>query len=101
MDRAVWRACPDGGVSSCVRDYLGPAGTRRRAPARGPAKVEVGGGGCDEIGLGAITDTVQQAYGPVAFDRSLVELAMLPTPRQGCPACAGRRFNFPADLNGQ
>ena len=32
-DRAVWRACPDGGVSSCVRDYLGPAGTRRRTPA--------------------------------------------------------------------
>jgi hypothetical protein len=65
------------------------------------AKIEVKGGGWDEIGLGAITDTVQQAYGPVAFDRSLVELAMLPTPRQGCPACAGRRFNFPADLNEQ
>src|SRR5271165_7272296 len=49
------------------------------------AKIEVKGGGWDEIGLGAITDTVQQAYGPVAFDRSLVELAMLPIPRQGCP----------------
>ena len=59
------------------------------------AKIEVKGGGWDEIGLGAITDTVQQAYGPVAFDRSLVELAMLPIPRQGCPACARRRFNSP------
>jgi hypothetical protein len=66
-----------------------------------PAKIAVEGGGWDEIGLGAITDIVQQAYGPVAFDRSLVGLAMPPTPRQGCPACEGRRFNFPADLNEQ
>jgi hypothetical protein len=52
----------------------------------------------EEIGLGAITDFVQQAFGPVDLDRSLVELSVTAAPRPGCPACAGRRFNFPADL---
>jgi hypothetical protein len=52
----------------------------------------------DDIGLGAITDFVQQAFGPVDFDRSLVELTVMAAPRPGCPACAGRRFKFPADL---
>jgi tetratricopeptide (TPR) repeat protein len=50
------------------------------------------------IGLGAITDFVQQAFGPVDFDRSLVELTAADVPLPGCPACAGRRFKFPADL---
>ena len=48
--------------------------------------------------LGAITDFVQQAFGPVDLDRSLVELTATASPWPGCPACAGRRFNFPADL---
>src|SRR5260370_42103441 len=52
----------------------------------------------DDIGLGAITDFVQQAFGPVELDRSLVELTVTAAPRPGCPACAGRRFKFPADL---
>ena len=52
----------------------------------------------DDIGLGAITDFVQQAFGPVDLDRSLVELTVTAAPLPGCPACAGRRFNFPADL---
>ena len=52
----------------------------------------------DAIGLGAITDFVQQEFGPVELDRSLVELTVTDDPRPGCPACAGRRFNFPADL---
>ena len=52
----------------------------------------------DDIGLGAITDFVQQAFGPVNLDRSLVELTVTAAPRPGCPACAGRRFKFPADL---
>ena len=36
----------------------------------------------EDIGLGAITDFVQQAFGPVDFDRSLVELtaAGVPSP---------------------
>lgn len=66
-----------------------------------PAEIAVESDGWDEIGLGAITDIAQQAYGPVAFDRSLVELTVLPAPLPGCPACAGGRFNFPADLNAQ
>jgi hypothetical protein len=52
----------------------------------------------EDIGLGAITDFVQQAFGPVDLDRSLVELTVTAAPRPGCPACAGRRFKFPADL---
>jgi tetratricopeptide (TPR) repeat protein len=52
----------------------------------------------EDIGLGAITDFVQQAFGPVGFDRSLVELTVTGVPLPGCPACAGRRFKFPADL---
>jgi hypothetical protein len=52
----------------------------------------------EDIGLGAITDFVQQAFGPVDFDRSLVELTAAGIPLPGCPACAGRRFKFPADL---
>jgi len=52
----------------------------------------------DAIGLGAITDFVQQEFGPVDLDRSLVELTVTADPWPGCPACAGRRFNFPADL---
>jgi hypothetical protein len=54
--------------------------------------------GWEDIGLGAITDFVQQAFGPVDFDRSLVELTATGVPLPGCPACAGRRFEFPADL---
>lgn len=52
----------------------------------------------EDIGLGAITDFVQQAFGPVDFDRSLVELIATGIAFPGCPACAGRRFKFPADL---
>lgn len=52
----------------------------------------------EDIGLGAITDFVQQAFGPVDFDRSLVELTATSVPFPGCPACVGRRFKFPADL---
>ncbi len=52
----------------------------------------------DAIGLGAITDFVQEAFGPVDLDRSLVELTVTAAPLPGCPACAGRRFKFPADL---
>ena len=54
--------------------------------------------GWEDIGLGAITDFVQQAFGPVDFDRSLVELTSTSAPLPGCLACAGRRFKFPADL---
>jgi hypothetical protein len=52
----------------------------------------------EPLGLGAIQDLVQEAYGPVDFDRSQVALNQIGAPRPGCPACAGRRFGFPGDL---
>jgi hypothetical protein len=68
-------------------------------PALGEAVIGAESRGWDEIGLGAITDFVQQAFGPVELDRSLVELTVTNDPAPGCPACAGRRFKFPADLS--
>src|SRR5260370_14687619 len=52
----------------------------------------------DDIGLGAITDFVQQAFGPAELDGSLVELSVTRARHPGCPAWAGRRLKFPADL---
>jgi hypothetical protein len=68
------------------------------APALGEAVITAEASEWDAIGLGAITDFVQEAFGPVDLDRSLVELTVTTAPWPGCPACAGRRFNFPADL---
>jgi hypothetical protein len=68
------------------------------APPPGEAVITAVSPEWDDIGLGAITDFVQQAFGPVDFDRSLVELTVTAVPLPGCPACAGRRFKFPADL---
>jgi hypothetical protein len=67
-------------------------------PALGEAVITADAPEWDDIGLGAITDFVQEAFGPVDLDRSLVELTVTAAPWPGCPACAGRRFNFPADL---
>jgi hypothetical protein len=64
----------------------------------GPPGIRLVSPGWEDIGLGAITDIVQHAFGPVDLDRSPVELAATPTSHPGCPACAGRRFHFPADL---
>ena len=68
------------------------------ASALGEAVITAETPSWDDIGLGAITDFVQEAFGRVDLDRSLVELTVTAAPRLGCPACAGRRFNFPADL---
>ena len=68
------------------------------APALGEAVITAVTPSWDDIGLGAITDFVQEAFGPVDLDRSLVELTVTAAPRPGCPACAGHRFKFPADL---
>jgi hypothetical protein len=67
-------------------------------PALGEGVITAVSPGWEDIGLGAITDFVQQAFGPVDFDRSLVELTATASLGPGCPACAGRRFRFPADL---
>src|SRR5918993_1862423 len=50
------------------------------------------------MGLGAITDLVQHAFGPVDLDRSPVELAAVAATHPRCPACAGGRFGFPGEL---
>jgi tetratricopeptide (TPR) repeat protein len=52
----------------------------------------------EPMGLGAITDIVQHAFGPVDLDRSPVELAAVAAVHRGCPACAGGRFGFPGEL---
>jgi hypothetical protein len=61
-------------------------------------RLEVVSDGWDPIGLGAIQDLVQEAYGPVDLDRSTVSLAPVQPRRPSCPACADERFGFPADL---
>jgi hypothetical protein len=71
------------------------AGTDR---ALGLPTVTVRSSGWEPIGLGAIQDLVQAAFGPVDFDRSTVVLLPSDDPRAGCPACAGIRFGFPGDL---
>lgn len=52
----------------------------------------------DDIGLSAMTDIAEHAFGQVDLDRSRVELAVLPRRQPRCPACAGQRFGFIADL---
>lgn len=71
----------------------------KSTPALEDAVITAESAEWDDIGLGAITDFVQQAFGPVALDRSLVELSVTAAPWPGCSACAGRRFKFPADLD--
>jgi len=66
--------------------------------ALGPVDVRLRSDGWEDVGLGAITDVVQHAFGPVDLDRSLVELAAPNGSVRGCPACAGHRFGFPAEL---
>jgi hypothetical protein len=54
-------------------------------PGLGEAVITAETPSWDAIGLGAITDFVQQAFGPVDLDRSLVELTVTAAPRPGCP----------------
>ena len=67
--------------------------------ALGPAVIRADPPSWEDIGLGAIQDVVQHAFGPVDLDRSQVELEALLPGQLGCPACAGKRFGFPADLS--
>ena len=64
----------------------------------GRPEVTVRSAGWEPIGLGAIQDLVQDAFGPVDFDRSTIGLEPVDPPESGCPACAGYRFGFPGDL---
>ncbi|HEY6795151.1 MAG TPA: hypothetical protein VI248_10770 [Kineosporiaceae bacterium] len=90
------------------RDPAGGRGGIRPAPdlladrgagtALGTPEIGLVSPGWEDIGLGAITDVVQAAFGPVDLDRSPVELAAAGRPQPGCPACAGGRFGFPGEL---
>jgi tetratricopeptide (TPR) repeat protein len=64
----------------------------------GPAAIRLVSRDWEDIGLGAITDVAQHAFGVVELDRSPVELPAARSPRPNCPACAGRRFGFPGEL---
>ena len=54
--------------------------------------------GWEPLGLGAIQDLVQEAFGPVDLDRSTVRLDPVERRDDGCAACRGEGFGFPADL---
>ncbi len=71
--------------------------------ARGLAApvIELAAPGWEPIGLGAIQDLAQERYGPVDLDRSQVRLDPVAEPSPSCPACAGGRFGFPAELDEQ
>jgi hypothetical protein len=71
---------------------------RAGGTALGAPVIDLVSPGWEAIGLGAITDIVKHAFGPVDLDRSPVALAAAAQRQVGCPACAGRRFGFPADL---
>src|SRR5258706_5895417 len=86
---------PDLAVARAAPDLLADPAA---GGALGVPRIQADPPSWDDIGLGAITDIVQHAFGHVDLDRSLVELAILASGSPGCPACAGRRFGFPADL---
>ena len=52
------------------------------------------------LGHGAIEDMAAAEFGPLAMDRTSVSLDPLEEPEEGCVACAGGVFAFPAELNG-
>jgi SEC-C motif len=66
-------------------------------PSGVPA-VTVRSQGWEPLGLGAIQDLVQDAFGPVDFDRSLAALDPVEPVEPDCAACRGERFGFPAEL---
>lgn len=85
-------------VRGKVPDLLSARGTEA-ASALGQPAIAAVSREWEDLGLGAITDFVQQAYGNVNLDRSPVTLTPLgasPT----CPACLGDSFGFPAGSGG-
>jgi hypothetical protein len=81
----------EGSVPGLLSDPAGGAALGR--PVFSPVSP-----GWEPIGLGAITDIVQDAFGPVDLDRSIVELAPASPPWRTCPACNGHHFGFPGEL---
>jgi hypothetical protein len=70
-----------------------------RSPLPDPPAFELVSPGWEPIGLGAIQDVVQEAFGPVDLDRSPVRLEAVDEPDPDCPACGGSRFGFPAEIS--
>ncbi|MDQ3722454.1 MAG: SEC-C metal-binding domain-containing protein [Actinomycetota bacterium] len=50
------------------------------------------------VGLGALTDLVQHAFGAVELDRSNVVLDSVEPATEDCPACQGQAFGYPSSL---
>ena len=50
------------------------------------------------VGLGALTDLVQHAFGEVDLDRSNVMLEPVEPVDEDCPACQGHAFGYPTSL---
>jgi hypothetical protein len=50
------------------------------------------------VGLGALTDLVQHAFGAVDLDRSNVVLDPVQDATEDCPACQGQAFGYPSSL---
>jgi len=81
-----------------VPGLLSELGSAHTLPA---AEIELAASGWEPIGLGAIQDLAQERYGPVDLDRSRVRLEPATETTPDCPACAGARFGFPAELDEQ
>jgi tetratricopeptide (TPR) repeat protein len=81
-----------------VPGLLSQLRSAHRLPA---AEIELAASGWEPIGLGAIQDLAQERYGPVELDRSQVRLDPATELTPDCPACAGGRFGFPAELDEQ
>jgi hypothetical protein len=98
-------AAAEGVVVSGAQPALATAGRAPRlldalddAGTFGIPTVRVASHGWEPLGLGAIQDLVQDAFGPVDFDRSLVRLDPVEPRVADCAACRGERFGFPAHL---
>ena len=64
----------------------------------GAPEIAMPSAGWEPVGLGAIQDLVQDAFGPVDFDRSAVTLHPAGVSDRDCVARAGGRFGFPGEL---
>jgi hypothetical protein len=98
-------ATAEGVVVSGAQPALASAGRMPRlldglddAGTLGIPSVRVRSDGWEPLGLGAIQDLVQDAFGPVDLDRALVGLHPVEPHDPDCAACRGERFGFPADL---
>jgi SEC-C motif len=87
---------PDLAFRGEIPRLLAPGVERGRL---GRPTITVRNAGWEPLGLGAIQDLVQDAFGPVDLDRAAIAFPPSDAPRAGCPACAGIRFGFPGDLS--